>query len=42
MKWKGKRGRAHRDVAGVVNIALLHGGGFNGVLAHPLLLKLEA
>jgi len=31
---------AHRDVVGVVNIALVHnGGGFNGVVAHPLLLR---
>lgn len=30
---------AHRDVVGVLNIARLHGDGFNGVLAHPLLLR---
>jgi len=27
---------AHRDVVGVLNIALLHGEGFNRVLAHPV------
>jgi len=32
---------AHRDVVGVLNIALLHGEGFNGVLAHPLLLRVD-
>lgn len=31
----------HRDVLGVLNIARLHGDGFNGVLAHPLLLRAE-
>ncbi|WP_144060538.1 RNA-guided endonuclease InsQ/TnpB family protein [Archaeoglobus sulfaticallidus] len=33
--------KAHRDVVGVLNIALLHGEGFNGVLAHPLLLRVD-
>jgi putative transposase len=35
--------KAHRDVVAVLNIALLHrkGEGFNGVLAHPLLLRAE-
>jgi len=33
--------KAHRDVAGVLNIALLCREGFNGVLAHPLLLRVE-
>jgi len=33
--------KAHRDVVGVLNIALLYGEGFNGVLAHPLLLRVE-
>ena len=33
--------RAHRDVVGVLNIARLHGDGFNGVLAHPSLLRVE-
>ena len=32
---------AHRDVIGALNIACLHGDGFNGVLAHPLLLRVE-
>ena len=32
---------AHRDVVGALNIALLHGEGFNGVLAHPSLLRVE-
>jgi len=32
---------AHRDVVGVLNIARLRGDGFNGVLAHPLLLRVE-
>ncbi len=32
---------AHRDVVGVLNIARLHGDGFNGVLAHPSLLRAE-
>jgi len=32
---------AHRDVVGVLNIARLHGDGFNGVLAHPLLLRTD-
>jgi len=32
---------ANRDVVGVLNIARLHGDGFNGVLAHPLLLRAE-
>ena len=32
---------AHRDVVGVLNIARLHGDGFNGVLAHPSLLRGE-
>jgi len=27
---------AHRDVVGALNIALLYGEGFNGVLAHPV------
>jgi len=27
---------AHKDVVGALNIARLHGDGFNGVLAHPL------
>ena len=30
---------AHRDVVGALNIALLHGEGFNGVLAHPAVLR---
>ena len=29
---------AHRDVVGALNIALLYGEGFNGVLAHPAVL----
>jgi len=33
--------KAHRDVVGVLNIARLHGDGFNGVLAHPLLLRAD-
>jgi putative transposase len=33
--------KAHRDVVGVLNIARLHGDGFNGVLAHPLLLRVD-
>jgi len=32
---------AHRDVVGVLNIALLHGEGFNRVMAHPLLLRVD-
>jgi len=32
---------AHRDVVGALNIARLHGDGFNGVLAHPSLLRVE-
>lgn len=32
---------AHRDVVGVLNITRLHGDGFNGVLAHPSLLRVE-
>ncbi|MDF2956861.1 MAG: Transposase [Candidatus Alkanophagales archaeon MCA70_species_1] len=32
---------AHRDVVGVLNIARLHGDGSNGVLAHPLLLRVK-
>jgi putative transposase len=30
---------AHRDAVGVLNIGHLHGGGVNGVVAHPLLLR---
>jgi len=30
---------AHRDVVGVLNIALLYGEGFNRVLAHPVVLS---
>jgi len=30
---------ANRDAVGVVNISHLHGGGVNGVVAHPLLLR---
>jgi putative transposase len=30
---------AHRDAVGVLNIGHLNGGGVNGVVAHPLLLK---
>jgi putative transposase len=30
---------ANRDAVGVVNIGHLHGGGVNGVVAHPLLLR---
>ena len=32
---------AHRDVVGALNIALLYGEGFNGVLAHPAVLGLQ-
>lgn len=32
---------ANRDVVGVLNIACLHGDRFNGVMAHPLLLRVE-
>jgi putative transposase len=30
---------ANRDAVGVINIGRLHGGGVNGVVAHPLLLR---
>jgi len=30
---------ANRDTVGVLNIGYLHGGGVNGVVAHPLLLR---
>jgi IS605 OrfB family transposase len=30
---------AHRDAVGVLNIGYLNGGGVNGVVAHPLLLR---
>jgi IS605 OrfB family transposase len=30
---------ANRDAVGVLNIGHLHGGGVNGVVAHPLLLR---
>jgi len=30
---------ANRDAAGVLNMGHLHGGGVNGVVAHPLLLR---
>ncbi|WP_169336412.1 zinc ribbon domain-containing protein [Archaeoglobus sulfaticallidus] len=33
--------KAHRDIVGVLNIARLHGEGFNGVLAHPLFLRVD-
>ena len=32
---------AHRDVVGALNIALLYGEGFNGVLAHPVYVPLR-
>jgi putative transposase len=32
---------AHRDAVGVLNIGHLNGGGVNGVVAHPLLLRWE-
>ena len=32
---------AHRDVVGALNIALLYGDGFNGVLAHPVHVSLR-